>query len=110
MSSNLLSDFASLSIQDLIKVYGQIILELKRRGAIRSRNVIGDLGESLAIDFYNSTPGLPKLQVAPPSTQNVDALSKNGERYSIKATTGNITGVFYGLPPKDTDRDIFTEI
>lgn len=94
-------DFSSFNNQELITLYGQVILELKLRGAIRSRNVIGDLGESLAIEYYNSTPGLPNLQAAPPSTQNVDALSKKGERYSIKATTGKTTGVFYGLPPKD---------
>ncbi len=103
MSSNHLPDFTSLSIQDLIKAYGQVIVELKRRGAIRSKNVIGDLGESLAIEFYNTTPNLPKLQAAPTGTQNVDALSRNGERYSIKATTGNTTGVFYGLPPKGSE-------
>jgi len=93
-------DFTAFTNQELTLVYSQVIAEFKRRGVIRSRNVIGDLGESLAIEFYNSTPGLPKLQVAPPSTQNVDALSRNGERYSIKATTSKTTGVFYGLPPK----------
>jgi hypothetical protein len=103
MQSNTFLDFASFSVQDLVKIYGQVILELKRRGAIRSRNVIGDLGESLAIDFYNSTPGLPNLQAAPPGTQSVDALSRNGERYAIKSTTGTTTGVFFGLPPKGSD-------
>jgi hypothetical protein len=103
MTSNNLPNFTSLSIKDLAKVYGQVITELKRRGAIRSKNVIGDLGESLAIEFYNTTPNLPKLQAAPTGTQNVDALSRNGERYSIKSTTSNITGVFYGLPPKGSE-------
>ena len=100
MTSKNLPDFSSLSIQELTIAYGHIILELKRRGAIRSRNIIGDLGESLAIDFYNSTPGLPKLQMAPLGTQNIDALSRNGERYSIKTTSSKTTGVFYGLQPK----------
>jgi hypothetical protein len=99
MTSNQIPDFSLISTQNLIKAYGQVLTELKRRGSIRSKNIIGDLGESLAIDFYNSMSNLPKLQLAPPSTQNVDALSNNGERYSIKATTGKTTGVFYGLPP-----------
>ncbi len=64
---------------------------------------MGDIGEHLAIDYYCKTPGLPNLQFAPPSTENIDAISKKGERYSIKCTTSNITGVFYGLNfPDDT--------
>jgi hypothetical protein len=63
---------------------------------------LGDLGEYLVIQHYNKTSGLPKLQVAPPGTQNVDALSRKGDRYSIKATRGHGTGVFYGLSDKDS--------
>jgi len=102
MKTNSFPELPNLTIHELIDLYGQLILELKNRGAIRSRNVIGDLGESLAIEFYNSTPGLPKLQAVPPSTRNVDALSRNGDRYSIKATTGKTTGVFYGLPSNNS--------
>ena len=43
-----------------------------------------------------------KLQFAPPSTKNIDAISVNGERYSIKCTTTNTTGAFYGIN-KDAD-------
>ena len=93
------SNFSKLSIQDLIRLYSQVVSELKQRNVIRSKNIVGDLGENLAIEFYNSTPGLPTLQAAPASTQNIDAISKNGERYSIKTTTSKTTGVFYGLPP-----------
>ncbi len=49
------------------------------------------------------TPGLPKLQFAPPSTENIDAISIKGERYSIKCTTSNTTGVFYGLNPPESN-------
>ncbi len=91
-------NFSSLSNEDnedkeaVVFAYDTLLTEVA--------NVIGDLGEYLAIDFYNKTSGLPKLQVAPQGNQNVDALSRNGERYSIKTTTGKVTGVFYGLPPK----------
>jgi len=40
---------------------------------------------------------LPNLQAAPAGTQNIDAISRNGERYSVKSSSGNLTGVFYGL-------------
>lgn len=93
-----LPDLDALSDNELVKLYPQLLRQLKLRGIIRSKNVVGDLGERLAIATYNDTPGLPKLQGAPAGTQNVDAISRNGERYSIKTTTGSGTGVFYGLP------------
>ena len=76
---------------------------LKERGIIRSKNIIGDLGEYLAIEHYCNTPNLPKLQQAPPNTQNVDALSTKGERYSIKSTSSKLTSAFYGLNPPDSN-------
>jgi len=90
--------FKDLSDSELIESYPQLLQELRERKIIRSKNVIGDLGEYLVIDLYNKTAGLPNLQVAPAGTQNVDALSRKGDRYSIKAATGNVTGVFYGFP------------
>jgi hypothetical protein len=93
-------DIKDLSDKNLIEMYGSCIRELKSRKIIRSKNVVGDLGEYLAIDHYCKTPGLPKLQPAPASTMNIDAISTKGERYSIKSTTSNTTGVFYGLSPK----------
>lgn len=91
------SDLAKLTTDELIELYARIPNALKERGVIRTNNFLGDLGEYIAIQHYNTTPGLPKLQAAPAGTQNVDAMSRNGERYSIKATRSNGTGVFYGL-------------
>lgn len=87
----------NLKNDEIVKLYSQIIKELKSRKIIRTKNILGDLAEFIAIETYNKTPGLPNLQAAPPGTQNIDAISKKGERYSIKATSGNLTGVFYGL-------------
>ena len=95
-----------LSTDDLIDLYARIPDILKERGVIRTKNFLGDLGEHIAIQHYNRTPGLPNLQAAPAGTQNVDAISRNGERYSIKATRSNGTGVFYGLgDPKSNEVD-----
>ena len=96
-------DLSKLENEDLVMLYGKIIDELKHRNIIRSKNVVGDIGEYLAIEYYTKTPGLPKLQFAPPSTENIDAISVKGERYSIKCTTGNTTGVFYGLNPPESN-------
>lgn len=93
-----------LKTNDVVKLYSAIVKELKERGVIRTKNVLGDLGEYLAIEHYNSTPNLPTLTVAPIGTKNIDAISRDGERYSIKSTTNKTTGVFYGLEPKGSDK------
>lgn len=97
-------DLSILETEELIDIYAFIPEILKDRGVIRSRNFLGDLGEYLAIQHYNRTPGLPNLQAAPQGTQNIDAISRNGDRYSIKATRTNTTGVFYGLADPETDK------
>lgn len=89
-----------MNTADIIKLYSATIKELKRREVIRTNNVVGELGEHLAIEHYNNTPGLPNLMKAPIGTENIDALSRKGERYSIKSTSTTTTGVFYGLEEK----------
>jgi hypothetical protein len=99
-----------LKNEELIDLFARIPEELKKRGVIRTKNFLGDLGEYVAIKHYNNVPGLPNLQAAPAGTQNVDAISRNGERYTIKATRGNSTGSFYGLSnpeSKEIDRQKF---
>jgi len=90
--------FTSLNDEELWLLYADAELELKERGLVRTRNIVGERGEFLSIEVYNSTNGLSNLQAAPEGTQNVDALSRKGERYSIKTMTepSATTGVFYG--------------
>ena len=95
-------DFSKYSGMELIRIYGELLSKMREDELIRSKNVTGDLGEYIVIDYYTETKGLPKLQFAPPSTKNIDAISVNGERYSIKCTTTNTTGAFYGIN-KDAD-------
>jgi hypothetical protein len=64
---------------------------------------VGEIGEKIAIDYFKSTPGLSNLIAAPTGAKNVDALSRNGERYSIKTIKkGKKTGTIY---PDDQDPD-----
>lgn len=101
--SNKVEQFTtSLSDVELINCYSEVHKEFKRRKIVRTNNVVGELGEYLAVNYYNSTKGLPKLQLAPPGTQNIDAISRAGDRYSIKSTTGKVTGVFYGLNSRES--------
>lgn len=93
-----------LSNADIIKLYSQSIKELRIRNIIRTKNITGELGEYIAIEYYKNNSKLPNLNFTPPSTENIDAISTKGERYSIKTITNNgSTGVFYGLPSIDSN-------
>ena len=100
--------YEDLSVSELAKLISpssEAFLELQRRGVLRTRNVVGELGEHYAIEFYNNNPGLPNLSLAPPGVQNIDALSRNGEIYSIKAVSSRngTTGSFWD--PESIERN-----
>jgi len=90
---------------DLVGCYGVVVKELKSRKIITNKNITGELGEHLVINHYCNTPTLAKLQRAPTGTKNVDALSTQGDRYSIKTITSKTTGSFYDLEPKGSDKE-----
>ncbi|MCX6755321.1 MAG: hypothetical protein NT068_02150 [Candidatus Nomurabacteria bacterium] len=96
------NQFSKINNEELWLLYADAELELKNRGLVRTRNIVGERGEFLAIETYNSIPGLPNLQAAPEGTRNIDAISRKGERYSIKTVSepGTTTGVFYGIEEK----------
>lgn len=96
-------DIENLSTDEIIILYGKILKKLKDDKIIRTKNLVGEIGEYIAIDYYSKTRGLPKLQAAPPSTKNIDAISVDGDRYTIKSTTSTTTGVFYGLNSINSD-------
>lgn len=98
---------AHLSDVELIELYPKLLQELKARGIIRTNNLIGELGEYLAASAYQNNPKLPNLQLNIKSTKNIDATSNKGERYAIKATSGNGTGVFASLPTENDDKVYF---
>lgn len=84
----------ALSDDQLIGAYGDMISLLKARGIIRTKNVVGDLGEYLVVAHYNRTDGLPRLEAARTNETDVDAMAGN-QRFSIKSTTVNRTGAFH---------------
>ncbi|WP_037036326.1 hypothetical protein, partial [Pseudovibrio sp. JE062] len=68
---------------------------------------VGAVGEKIAIDIFNTTPGCPNLQAAPTGTANIDAISRRGERYSIKTICkAKKTGTIYP-DPSDPDKRLF---
>jgi hypothetical protein len=94
---NLLS---GLEDAGLIRLRAALDVEMKRR---KIAITVGQMAEELAIQYFNSTPGCPNLIAAPPGTANVDALSRKGERYSIKGIcNAKKTGTIY---PDADDRE-----
>lgn len=55
----------NLNTLELINAYSEIINTLKERGVIRTKNLIGDIGEYLAIEHINKTSGKSNLQFCP---------------------------------------------
>lgn len=92
-----LSTFDDVS---LLRLRADLHGEMKRRGLAMD---VGQLAEKLAIDFFNNTPGCPNLREAAVGTANVDALSRRGDRYSIKGILdARKTGTVY---PDSDDRE-----
>jgi hypothetical protein len=91
-------NYSGCSDDEVIAAYGTLLEEMQKRKIIKGKNVVGDLGERIALNHYNKTTGLTTLGKAPDGTKDFDAVGKNGKRYSIKATSGQVTGSFFGLP------------
>jgi len=88
-----LYDFEKWNDKDLFDIWIKLQQEFFARGLSTS---VGDIGEKLAIDYFNSTPGLSNLIIAAKGAKNVDALSRDGERYSIKTQLkAKKTGAIY---------------
>jgi len=59
MNKILLDNFNN---EELWLAYADIQQELKNRGLARTSNMVGERGEFLVIETYNSIKGLPNLQ------------------------------------------------
>lgn len=96
-----------LSDEQLVQLRAAVEAEMKRRGLEYD---VGRFGEQLAISFFNSTPMCPNLLLAPVGTKNVDALSRDGERYSIKTICrGRKTGTIYP-DVQNRDKQLFEHL
>lgn len=86
-------DLGSLCDADLLGLRAAVHGELKRRGLALG---VGQVAEKIAIDYFNANPACPNLKDAAVGTANVDALSRRGDRYSIKGVLdARKTGTVY---------------
>jgi hypothetical protein len=104
MNSGPFADLNKLNDDELLILRVGVETELNSRGISFS---VGEVGEKLVISFFNSKPGLPNLLQAPAGAKNVDALSREGDRYSIKTfMKAKKTGTVYP-DEKDKDKQLF---
>lgn len=97
-------EYQSLSDEELFKLHTQVLREARRRGLGFS---VGELGEKLIIELFRKRSDLPVLVAAPVGTRNVDALSRNGDRYSIKTLQrAKKSGTVYP-DREDPDKQLF---
>lgn len=90
-------NFSNYKEKELVEIYFNLIKEFKTKGMIRTRNIVGDLGEYIAREYYNSKRNLPDLQLIEISKENVDAIDNENKKYSIKTITTKCTGSFRGI-------------
>jgi len=95
-----MKDLEKLSVEELVRLISpnsDIHKELRKREVIRTKNITGELGEYYVVQYYNNTPSQTNVFLPGPGVKNIDVLSRNGERYSIKTISGNnrTTGSFW---------------
>lgn len=95
-----MKDLTKLKAQELLNLRAEIEKELVSRGL---SSAVGEIGERLAIEHFGRRPDLPVLVSAPRGTKNIDAISRAGERYSIKTLQrARKTGTIYPDPDEST--------
>ena len=53
-------DFSKYSGMELIRIYGELLSKMREDELIRSKNVTGDLGEYIVIDYYTKNFDYPE--------------------------------------------------
>jgi hypothetical protein len=102
-SNTIEGDITKLDDSSLLSLRVSIDAEFAKRGLVIN---VGEMGEKLCVEYLNSKPGLPKLIQSPHGAKNVDALSRDGDRYSIKTfMKAKKTGTIY--PDKDDKKQLF---
>jgi hypothetical protein len=93
-------DLKTLGDIDLLELRSAVDKEARHRGLSFS---VGEIGEKLAISLFKERPDLTVLAPAPRGTKNIDAISRDGNRYSIKTLQrAKKTGTVY---PDSVDKD-----
>lgn len=97
-------DISLLNDKQILELRSAVEREARKR---KLTFETGPLGEKIAIELFKNRPDLPVLTLAAAGTKNVDALSRDGDRYSIKTIhRGRKTGTIYP-DTENKDRQLF---
>lgn len=106
VSSRGQTDLAALPMPALFALYGAVHQEFRRRGIARSKNLVGDYAEHLAVRAF-------ALAQAPKSEKNYDGTDGEGRRYQVKArwlSPTNPSRQLSGLPDLRSGPDPFEHL
>jgi hypothetical protein len=73
--------------KELIQNYSRTLRALRDRGIIRTKNVVGELGERYAEITFSERDDLPTIKLVSTNERDIDARDVKGRGYSIKTVT-----------------------
>jgi len=73
-------DHAMEKLRNAARAHREAIEQLRKLGAIRSRSLVGDLGERLAADYYG-------VELEPASTPGFDLVTREADRRRVQVKT-----------------------
>ncbi len=77
----------TVSDEELIRAFGDLLSALKERKIIRTKNIVGELGERYCEMVFNEQNDLPDIKLEATNAMDIDAKSDDGITYSIKSVT-----------------------
>jgi len=88
---NHVADARDITDEEVISAFATLILAMRKRGIIRTKNVVGDLGERYAVRAYGAHPTRKPLTLSCTNATDVDAYDASGLRFAIKAASPSST-------------------
>lgn len=82
---------------EVVRAFATILTAMRVRGIVRTKNVVGDLGERYAVQAYARHGPRGALLLQPTNSTDVDAVDATNARYAIKAASpgSNRTSTFH---------------
>ena len=74
-----IADDHTVSNKALILAYGHILGAMRKRGIIRTKNVVGDLGESYVELKFSERNNLPSLKLVCANEKDIDVIDADGK-------------------------------
>ena len=102
-----MKDLREIDNYELVGLYPKLLKELKARKIIKTRNLVGELGKYIIEQTFRNDPELPNLFAADNSQKNFSFTSSLGDRFNVKTTSGNNTGVFHSVPLDSSPKPSF---